>query len=575
MTSLEKPHPKHHFIILIFLAGIIVLGFGLRFYKPAADPPLWGYVYNTDESHYSYNTLTRLKYGQWFPDEAKFALVTPLFSAFQYFCATFLKNQPDIVRYRAINIVSGILSCLVMAFFINGKWMRFIAVVLASASFLGVVHSRIAIPDMMLTFFLQLTILAAWQSYQQRNFICSYLTGLLSVSCLMIKATGILILPVILLAPLICYTPDSNRKVYWLGVIAGVISGFSLWAVFIIIPFWNEWYHMMSVPFSSNFRYVSFDLTKMIKSYSKLLLSPAFQTMPLLWPLALCWCGASFLPQLKKKKSTFLDSLLFLWILGGIAMVGSASYQPARWHIILFPPVILAGLRFFQSNPGRNIKIFSFLFAGSLSVVYSIFVADRFLEVGEQIHPENGLFSHVIPAAIAFFIIVATYHIIKKFGRESWQAIACAVIVLELSVQSMFHLTFMVPSYYRQSQWTNIATDMEKLMMKKEDIITGDIVQNLRLYSDINILPTYHIQGKVDDESIRNFYSRQNRLPTYYLIIDFKQSKYRADAPRLMKSLQEVQRYSLYIGGVGRRVLHVYRIKSYEWLHSPDNSISQ
>ena len=80
MTCPSRLQSNNFILIKIFLAILIVLGFGLRFYKPAADPPQWSYIFNTDEGHYSYNTLNKAKDGKWFLDEAKYALVTPLFS---------------------------------------------------------------------------------------------------------------------------------------------------------------------------------------------------------------------------------------------------------------------------------------------------------------------------------------------------------------------------------------------------------------------------------------------------------------------------------------------------------------
>tara|TARA_B100000959_G_C14989929_1_gene627357 strand:- start:2875 stop:4599 length:1725 start_codon:yes stop_codon:yes gene_type:complete len=574
MTCPSRLQSNNFILIKIFLAILIVLGFGLRFYKPAADPPQWSYIFNTDEGHYSYNTLNKAKDGKWFLDEAKYALVTPLFSVAQYLIGLIFHDQPNIVRYRAISVLSGIISCLLIAFIVDGKWIRLSAVALLSMSFIGTVHSRLGISEIMLTLFFQLTVLLAWQAYQRNFFLISFLTGLSAIGCLTIKPTGVIILPVILLAPLICDSPGNNRKLYWKGVISGFISGILLWSIIIVVPNWNEWQNMMVTTMSFGKNSISYAPVQITKSYLKFFLSPALHTMPLLWPLALFWCAIFFLAKFRNRKNTFLDSLLFLWLIFGIGSLGSALYQPGRWQLFLFPPVIISGLRFLQLNPRAFVIYFSFLFAGSLSVIYSIFWTGQFLEVGGQIHPEYGLFSHVVPATLAFFVFFVTYHIIKKFSRESCQAIAYAVIVLELSVQCTFHLALMVPSYYRQSQWTNIAADMEKLMNKKEDIITGDMVQNLALYADVHVLPTFYVLDENDDKSIKKFYLSQNRIPTYIMLADFKHKYWWKNSPKFMKSLQEVQKYSLFIGDVGWRVFRIYRIKSYEWLYSHDNLAS-
>jgi|TARA_Y100000294_G_C8364492_1_gene260104 hypothetical protein len=38
-------------------------------------------------------------------------------------------------------------------------------------------------------------------------------------------------------------------------------------------------------------------------------------------------------------------------------------------------------------------------------------------------------------------------------------------------------------------------------------------------------------------------------------------------APKFLNSLQEENRYLLNIGGVGKQVYYILRIKSYDWLH--------
>src|SRR5262249_10914055 len=124
---------------------------GLRLYRPAADPPSWFYVYNTDEGHYSYNTHNKIKYAHWFVNEAKYALITPLFNLAQYLVAAGLPSQPNIIRYRAISILSGVLFCFALQYLFRQAFIKWTAVALGSISFMGVVHSRLGIPEMMLT----------------------------------------------------------------------------------------------------------------------------------------------------------------------------------------------------------------------------------------------------------------------------------------------------------------------------------------------------------------------------------------------------------------------------------------
>ena len=560
------------FIALTLLVCIIISGFGLRIYKPQADPPDWNYIFNTDEGHYSYNALSKLKHGHWFPDEAKYALVTPLFSAGQYFVALLLEGQSDIVRFRAISIISGIISSLFIAFFLEGKMFRIAGVALASISFMSVVHSRLGITEMMLTLFLQLTVFFAWQGGKNSSIFFSFLAGLGAAACFMIKPTGGFILPVIIIAPLISHTLDHHMKLYWKGVGGGVLLGISLWLFVIGIPYWDEWRNMLAATISFGKESIVLSPMSVLKSISTFLFSPALQSMPLLWPLSISWCFFFFLPRFKKKQVDFLEALIFLWLFFGIGVLGFAAYQPGRWQLFLLPPIIVAGLRFLQCNPRFFVMVISLIFALALSVFYSKFFIGRFLQIGGEIHPGYGMFSNVFSGSAAVLVFFGVYFLLRRLkGLERWQSVSCSVIVLELVVQCFFHGMVTLPSYKHPSQWSNVAVDTEKLI-GRDKIISGIIVQNLALYSDINVIPTFYVLKGNDDKSVEEFYSRQPRLPSYFMMDDVEYKKWRANAPNFVNNLEEARRYVLNIGGLGRRVFLIYKIKSYDWLPSREQS---
>ncbi len=565
MIQLSNVLGKYRSFFFVLLMVLILIGFGFRIFKPASDPPQWQYIYITDEGHYSYNALNRLRYGDWALEEAPYALVTPLFTASQFLVASLLKGLPDIVRCRSISIISGILASLLLAFFFEGKWIRVIAVLLGSFSFLGIVYSRLGITEMMLALFLQLTVLSALHAFRKKNALFSFTAGLLATGCFMIKLTGAFIIPVILLAPFFCGIPYLKLKSYWKGLITGLIAGGTIWLIFIGIPYWEEWRYMVKAVTSFGSQSISWNLQGLFKSFLKLLLSPALQTMPLLWPLAISWCLFSFLPRVKNKENSFLDILLFLWLVFGVGVLGIAMYQPARWQLIILPPVIVIGLKFLASNPRLFVMIISFVFIATLSSSYSIFISHRFLKITGPFDPTYGIFSHIVPACGAILIFFIVYFALKKATGHRWQAILCSVITLELIIQCLFHFAVTVPSFSRVSQWTTISFDMKELKAKKS-VISGKIVENLALYSDIPVLPIFYFLENNYDSSIANFYLRQKRLPTHFILPGFERKTWRIKAPRFMNSLQEEKKYFLHIGGIGFQEFYLYRIKSFAWL---------
>ena len=154
----------------VLLGGVAVVGLALRFHHLEADAPSWSYVYNTDEGHYSYTAHNRLALGHWFVNEAKYGLITPLFSFAQFAVAAIRGGEPSIVSYRLVSALCGVLSCGLMALFFRDNFRRLAVVALASVSFMGFVHSRLGITEMMLTLMAQITALAAWRAFARGGF---------------------------------------------------------------------------------------------------------------------------------------------------------------------------------------------------------------------------------------------------------------------------------------------------------------------------------------------------------------------------------------------------------------------
>ena len=552
----------------IGLALLIVAGFGLRLYRPAADPPSWLYVYNTDEGHYSYNAYNKTKTGHWFVDEAKYALITPLFSLAQYLVAGGLPEQPNIVRYRAISILSGILFCLALRYLFGPPFIGWTAAALGSVSFMGVVHSRVGIPEMMLTLLLLVTALLAIAGEKRRSFILTMATGFTAVACAAIKLTGALMLPIVIVAPLLCRALGRRSNTYFAGIAAGALLGVSAVSLIVVVPYYADWLSWVSLVTSVGRGAVAPDLAGLLASLFSFLLSPALQTMPILWPMALCWCICVFLPRLKNGENDFEETLIFLWLGFGIVLLGLPSYQPARWQLMIFPPVIAAGFRFLLQVRRFTAVAAALALAVTLSATFSGMIGGGVLRLSGEIYPGEGMLSHIVTfavAASAFSLAVVAARIFRMGWRTG---VLAGVVLLELSVQFMLHAAYMKPAYSRETQWAACAGALERLKRSDNDLFAGSMVQDLSLRADIRVLPTYYVLEKdqLDDRSVRDFFLRQNQRPDYFLLLDLERSLWTQKAPLFMESLEAIGRCRLLIGDLGIRELHVYRVSSYDWL---------
>jgi hypothetical protein len=553
----------------IGIALLIIVGFGLRFYRPAADPPHWLYVYNTDEGHYSYNTHNKIKYGHWFVNEAKYALITPLFNVAQYLVAATLPNQPDIVRYRAISIFAGVLSCVALWFLFEPGFIAWTAVALGFVSFMGVVHSRMGIPEMTLTLLMLVTALLAIEGEKRRSLVLYAATGLAAVACAATKPTGILILLVLITVPALCRSMRGHRIRYFSGITAGVLLGGLAFFLIVVVPHYTDWLKMLSQATFFVRDSVEPDLLGLLRSLSFFFLSPAMQTMPLLWPMALCWSVFVFAPRFKTGENDFAETLLFLWLCFGIVMFGLTSYQPARWQLLIFPPVIAVGLRFlFQSRtPGAFAA--ALVLAVTLSATFSLVYGGGFLRTDGAIQPGYGVFSHVVTFTIAGSAFLLAVFAARIFNMGWRTGIICGTLLVEISVQVLLHSVYMKPAYSRESQWVGCSRAMEQLRRNEKDLFAGSMVQDLSLRADIRVLPTYYVIDdiRLDDSSVRAFFVRQKQIPNYFLLLDIEHPLWLQKAPLFMRSLEQIGGCRLLVGGfLDLRDLYVYRFRSYDWL---------
>jgi hypothetical protein len=555
--------------LVFFLLGTVALaGLFLRFCHLQADPPLWGYVFNTDEGHYSYTAHNRLVFGHWFVNEARYGLIAPLFVFIQYLVAVLGGGDPSIASYRLVSAVCGVFSCGLMALFFQDRWRALVAVTLSSVSFMGFVHSRLGITEMMLTLMMQITVLAAWQAFKRANFLLAALSGAAAAGSVMVKPTAAFIAPIILIAPLLCRIPARVRRPYWLGTAAGGALAALLWSLIIVWPYWDAWRLMMVQSTSFGRGAISLDYAT-ADCLWRFLLSPCLQTMPFLWPLALCWCFVSWAPQWWRRENDFLDTLLFLWIAAGVVLLGVPAYQPARWQIILFPPVMCVGLKFLSNMQRTSMAVMGLVAAAGVAALYSCCTAGHFLAGSADINPASGVFGHFGSALTALFLFVAAWFVARAFSLEKWQRLACGIITVELALQCWFHAKFTWPTFLRPSQWDAVARDLEQMPSRETAVFAGEMVQDLSLRAKIRVLPTFYLLNEPTDAAVRDFFVRQNCVPTFFVLVDANLKHWGTLAPVFANSLEEVGCYPLLIGGIGWQNVHFFRFRSYEWLASP------
>lgn len=570
-----KPTSEHFqqwFRVAVFSLLILVTGAGLtfRFYHLQADPPYWGLIYNTDEAHYSYTAHNKLLFGHWFVNDAKYGLMTPLFAFTQYLVALIAQSDPSsVVTYRLVSAISGIVSCLLMTLFFKERWQQLTAVAIASISFMLFVHSRMGITEMLLTLMLQIAVLAAAQSFLRNNILLATISGVAAIGAIMVKPTAMFISPIFIIAPLLCRATIRTHRSYWLGLGSGIAVAFALWISIVIAPNWEAWRYFTMHGSAAGREGMSFGFST-VENLWNFILSPGLITLPFLWPLALCFCFASWLPQWWRKENTFLDTLVVLWILTGIGILGITDFQPVRWQILLFPPVIYAGLKFLQEMQKPVMVAVGLITVVALSLIYSIHVPGQILASGE-INPGAGILGYSTVTLTIGIVFCAGYFFSRFAGCIRWQQLARGIIAAEIAMQCWFHAKLTVPSFNRPSLWEAAAKDLKTLPSADTAIFSGELTQDFSLRAKIHTLPTYYLLDDVTDASLRDFFTRQSSKPDYFIVIDASASNLTVHAPAFANSLEVVRRYPLIIGGIGFHNVFVCHFKSYDWLDDGKN----
>jgi hypothetical protein len=214
--------------------------------------------------------------------------------------------------------------------------------------------------------------------------------------------------------------------------------------------------------------------------------------------------------------------------------------------------------------------VMGFVAAVGVAALYSLCTAGHFLIGGAGVDPASGVFGHYGSALTASVVFAAAWFVAQTLGAERWQRLACGIIAVELAIQCWFHTKYTWPSFFRSSQWTVVARDLEQMEPRGTAVFSGDIVQDLSLHAKIHVLPTYYLLDDPTDTAIRDFFVRQNCVPTYFVLVDSSVKGWATRAPAFVSSLEEVARYPLIIGGVGWQNTHVCRLRSRDWLVTPE-----
>lgn len=293
-------------------------------------------------------------------------------------------------------------------------------------------------------------------------------------------------------------------------------------------------------------------------------------TMPILWPAALVWCYGVCRQRLSGRPQTVQETVVALWLLAGIGMLGLSSYQPGRWQVLLIPAVLVGGVEFLRGERRRLEIGVTAVLAILMSSVYSALTGGGFLDLTATAPcPAHGLFSHVLLVGAAAVAFAAAYTASGLWTRSVPQRLFMAVVCFEVAVQFEFHAVHTRPTYTRPSQWHQAAQIAEGLAATPNTLLAGDIVQDLALRADIRVLPTFRSfdgPDDLDDRSVRAFFMRNGGPPTHLLLLDSARQQWQRRCPVLWGCLEEACTLRLVIGELGPRDVHIYRVTSTKWV---------
>ncbi len=337
--------------------AIIIISFLLRIYSPLSDLPpdisISGSVY-TDEGNQCHNSRSKALFGEWFPDDWRITNYNPVIPYFKLFL--FKVFGVGLLEVRSVSFFFGLLSLifffLILRSYFN-SWYPIAGIMLLGSNFLYIMYNRIGTFETPMIFWMILALYFLEKYRVTGMIIFPALSGISSFMAFVFKMTGAHIIPVPVIAILLCilFIPEGRlpdkKKMY--GAIAvvifAIILSFAIWLVVFYIPN-REWIRSAPGSYIGNQMFPkSFEqVIGNILSYNW---KEQFYKMWVVWVASILFIPI-FFRRLLTKKSDIIEIGFVLFLLSHTGALMIVNHRPTRYLIAAIPPMVFLTILLFR-----------------------------------------------------------------------------------------------------------------------------------------------------------------------------------------------------------------------------------
>ncbi len=346
MNLYNKYRKQIEVIICMILLSIIAVSIIGRFVNLNADFPKsmdWSGDLYTDEGGYARNAIAFILTGKWYVAGDFNSLVNcPVLPLVQI--AVFKVFGMSFVSARAINASSSVLLILVVFLFMKkhkGFRTALLCTLILSTNFFFFSFNRLALLETPAVFFAFLSVYLISDRNKEFSITYTILAGLSATLCVLIKYSGVFVLPVLIY---IIFSKETNLKNKIYQSLIGIMTFIASMVIYLIVlvrPYYNDFDYFNSGQLSSNLKCSMYQYLCFFKEAIKQMscIESSVFRRPNLILISMIFLALLLLIKHFREDFVFVSSLI--WILGYAIELSIHNYFPPRYYIILIVPYVL------------------------------------------------------------------------------------------------------------------------------------------------------------------------------------------------------------------------------------------
>lgn len=358
MRTLKKYWPLFLFTLIISLSIFF------RVVNLHADPPTEHFLEAGDEGTHSYATRQLYLTGNWAPDGVYFGGVMPVYPLLQI--GGVILFGVHNYAFRAVNVLTSILTTLIIFWFIKKEWGIIPALVNLSSlglSFFFTLYSKTGLPEATMVLFSTCAFIAYYYSLiiKKQHFFFGVITGLFMLFAFFTKQSSVTLVSLITITWILYYirelrkTKNIGNKYIQLAIGIAIVSGvfLVLYTVICIVPTLDKWTKNIPAIIGGNHpRQALLQIPYLVEQIRLTLVSPLWTYLHIV-TVGTIISLLAILTRLKRQNQGnrgVLENLVVAWLFIFIIYMTIIPLKGARFFILIIIPMTLLYVSLFKKE---------------------------------------------------------------------------------------------------------------------------------------------------------------------------------------------------------------------------------